>query len=356
MKLLSDVIASRNNNLDFIRFAAALLVIFSHSFPVCYGFDGMSPLANWTNGRLSEGAVSVAVFFFFGGLLIAKSCVSHPEAKRFFRLRCLRIMPQLIFVVVLLALLLGPILSVLPPNEYFSNPETYKYLLNGVFVLQHGLPGVFDNNPYYGIVNGPLWTLPVEFVCYILCFICFKATKFEKKKFTIVSIPIIALLILYLLFFDLYQLSVVRALMMFYAGVAFYVYRDHICLKLPFGIGAILLWVVLLAFKLDLLAMFVVFPFACTYIGYGTPPKLANFAKYGEFSYGIYLWGWPIQQTLIMYAASFGFFTLDPIGNTVIAILLAIFGGIFNYYIVDRSVSKFLKWRRSRIKLYYNAP
>lgn len=216
---LSDVATSRVNNLNFIRFVAALMVIVSHCYAVVLGGDAGSYLLKFTGNRLSPGGVSVGVFFLFGGFLIARSCEHHPEAKKFFSARILRLFPELLFVVILTAFVFGPLFSTLSPAEYFTNTQTYKYLLNGALIMVHQLPGVFINNPSGDVVNAALWTLPVEFICYILCFISYKLTKFDKKKFLLLSIPVFALAAVYYVKFSPLQLSVVRAVLLFYLGV-----------------------------------------------------------------------------------------------------------------------------------------
>ena len=79
---LSDVATSRVNNLNFIRFVAALMVIVSHCYSVVLGGDAGSYLLKLTGDRLSPGGVSVGIFFLFGGFLIARSCEHYPEAKK----------------------------------------------------------------------------------------------------------------------------------------------------------------------------------------------------------------------------------------------------------------------------------
>jgi peptidoglycan/LPS O-acetylase OafA/YrhL len=348
---LSGVTSSRENNLDVMRFIAALAVIFSHSFTICLGTEASGYLSTWTDGRLSSGGLAVGVFFLFGGFLIAKSCESHQEAKLFFSLRAYRIFPQLLFVVALLAFVVGPLITQMSLQQYFSDGGTYRYLLNGAFILQHNLPGVFEGNPYPGVVNGPLWTLPVEFACYVLCYLCFKLTKFDKKRFALVSIPFIALSVVYFAFFNLYQLSVVRAILLFYLGVVFYVYRDHITLTPKAGLASVALFIAMLALKLDVIAMLLVFPYAFFWLGYGTKRKFSSFAQHGEFSYGIYLWGWPIQQMLVLAWPG----SMSPLANALIACALAILGGIANYWIVDVPVKRFQKKRAAILRSQYES-
>ena len=88
---LSDVVTSRVNNLNFMRFIAALMVIVSHCYAVVLGGDAGSYLLKFAGDRLSPGGVSVGVFFLFGGFLIARSCEHYPEAKKFFSAHILRL-------------------------------------------------------------------------------------------------------------------------------------------------------------------------------------------------------------------------------------------------------------------------
>ena len=160
--------------MNLIRFIAAILVIYSHSYPIGTGTDAGEPLMRVSGGQIGFGSLAVCVFFVFGGFLICKSMLRVRDGKTYFKARCIRIFPPLIFVAVCSAFLLGPFYTNLPLGEYFTSAGTYRYLLNGCMVLQHNLPGVFENNIYAGVVNGALWTLPVEFLCYIMCYVMYR--------------------------------------------------------------------------------------------------------------------------------------------------------------------------------------
>ena len=120
---LSDIAESRVNNLNLMRFIAAVFVIISHCYVVTLGGDAGDFICGHTSGRLTFGGMAVGLFFVFGGFLIARSCEHHNEAKVFFKQRVLRLFPELIFVVVMVAFVLGPCLSSLSPVEYFTNPQ-----------------------------------------------------------------------------------------------------------------------------------------------------------------------------------------------------------------------------------------
>ena len=88
-------------------------------------------------------------------------------------------------------------------------------------------------------VNGSLWTLPVEFACYILCFILYKIGFFKKKWFPWLIPAVVAANIALPLFLNegSVLLSALRPVTLFFIGVGFYIYRDHI--RLSFGLSAI---------------------------------------------------------------------------------------------------------------------
>ena len=341
---LSDVATSRVNNLNFIRFVAALMVIISHCYAVVLGGDAGSYLLKFTGDRLSPGGVSVGVFFLFGGFLIARSCEHHPEAKKFFSARILRLFPELLFVVILTAFVLGPMLSTLSPVEYFTNPQTYKYLLNGVLIMVHQLPGVFTNNPSGDVVNAALWTLPVEFICYILCFISYKLTKFDKKKFLLLSVPVFVLAAVYYVKFSPLQLSVVRAVLLFYLGVLIWVFRDQVVISPVLGLATIVLWFVMVFRGIDNLAMLTVFPIACFCLAYGMGNHFSKFGTKFELSYGIYLWAFPIQQVLVQFFPAW-----HPYINALVAALLATCGAFVNHFVIAVPLGKYLKEHRKKV-------
>lgn len=190
-KSLDAVSRGRANNLNAIRLLAATLVIASHSFALRFGTRGFDyePLLVLTRGTLSMGGLAVGYFFLYGGFLIARSAEAHPTAKDYLKRRTARIFPELIAVVFLCAFVLGPILSRLSVANYFLSSQTYLYLFNALLIPVHNLPGVFENNVYQYVVNGSLWTLPVEFACYILVFFSFKITKFKRRRFVWLFLP-----------------------------------------------------------------------------------------------------------------------------------------------------------------------
>ncbi len=150
------------NSFDLLRLFAACLVLYSHQHVLL----GMTEpqLFGWN----TLGGVGVSVFFFLSGLLVWSSWMRDPHWKRYFIRRSLRIFPGLWLVVILSVFVLGPWLTTLPLAEYFQVDQTKRYLSTAALIVRQGLPGVFADNPYPHALNGSLWTLPVEFFCYVL--------------------------------------------------------------------------------------------------------------------------------------------------------------------------------------------
>lgn len=341
---LSELSKDRNNNLDVMRFIAAILVIVSHSIPLSMGEEYTDIISRYTDGMLSLGAISVGVFFVAGGFLISKSMERTKTAGTFFISRCIRIFPPLIFLVFITVFIMGPVITSLTWAEYFTDKNTYLYLLNMLLIPVHNLPGVFEENVYQYAVNGPLWTLPVEFICYVLCFIAYKMKLFQKKNFMF-TLPMAAAVCLALIYLDNgFILSVIRPVLLFYIGFGLYVFRDRIKLTARYFWAAVLAFAVLIVMKCDFMAMILVFPYIIFYLAFGCKYKISNFGKYGEFSYGIYLWGWPVGQIICMLHGGTMNWFLNAAEVSVIAILL----GIVSYYVVDRNVISYRKKIRLR--------
>lgn len=329
----------RDNNLDIIRFIAAIMVIVCHAFPLSYGINRGDFLFDFTKSQVSLGAVAVGIFFLYAGFLITKSMIRVQTTKKYFKARILRIFPALFFVVFLLTFIIGPIISRLSVTSYFSNSDTYKYLLNAILVITHNLPGVFAGNVYGQTVNGPLWTLPIEFMCYVLCFIAFKIGFVDKKKF-LISIPLFiigCISILFLEKFSLEIITIIRPIVLFYIGMAMYIYKDKIELNLNIAFLFTIAMIVLGYLGQSDIAMILLFPYVMFTLAYATKHKISNFGKYGEFSYGIYLWGWPIQQIIVSICGK----GMNAYLNAIITIPIAFIMAVITYYVVEKPALKF---------------
>ncbi len=149
------------NSLDLLRLLAATMVLYSHQYALL-GLTEPS-FMGWN----TFGGAGVTIFFFLSGFLVWTSWERDPNVLRFFFRRSLRIFPGLWAVCLLSVFVLGPWSSTLPVRDYFESAITWKYLENALLVTAYTLPGLFPGNAMPFVVNGSLWTLPVEFFCYV---------------------------------------------------------------------------------------------------------------------------------------------------------------------------------------------
>lgn len=157
----------RGNNFDFARFVAASLVLFSHSYSLT-GRGGDEPLAQLTHGHFTFGGLAVRVFFVISGFLVCQSWLRRPQVAPFAVARTLRIFPGYA-VALAFALLVGLAVTTLPPLDYLRSAETWRYFWNNLTMqIEFFLPGVFEQNAFPRAVNGSIWSLRYEVRAYLV--------------------------------------------------------------------------------------------------------------------------------------------------------------------------------------------
>lgn len=297
MRLVSDCIHSRQNNFDFIRFIASASVIFSHAFSLSNGTAEREPLNTLTDGQATFGTLAVWIFFVLSGFLITQSYDKSRNLLHFGISRVLRVYPALFLVFFMTVFFLGPLVTTLPLIDYFSHPQTYDYL-KGIFLrtMQYDLPGVFQENVYKGTVNGSLWSLYFEFLFYIVVAFLGAFNLLTKRS--------IAVLFLGSLIVSMFPLLIGREYFIlfryFSAGMFLYAYRDIIRLNKFFAIVSLSLLIISVAVGGFDIAFVIFGSYVIIYFSFSEEFKMYRFAKYGDLSYGLYIFAYPVQQTITM--------------------------------------------------------
>ncbi len=290
---------ARGTNFDAIRLLAAALVIFSHAFAIRSGGRPGEPLAIIT-GQISFGLLAVLIFFAVSGFLIARSWAARPSFVVFARNRALRIMPALIACVGALALIGGPLLTTHSFSAYFADPRVACFLLNAAFDSACGtLPGVFDGR----LVNAPLWTLAFEVQCYAIVALL--------GVMRILTAPACAGLAIALIiagaygaatgFGGSYLYKITLLAPSFLMGAFFALTADRTPLDHRLAVvSALALFISIftgtLVVAFAFFGVYLVLWFAFAPLG----AAVRNIGARGDFSYGVYLWGWPVQQAFAM--------------------------------------------------------
>ena len=293
-------VARRNNNFDALRIAAAVAVILGHATDLRGHPETMASVLG-----LPVSQLGVAVFFVISGYLITGSWERRPHLPRYLTSRVLRIIPGLALVTVAATFVLGPIVTVLSPQAYFGSGETYAYLRNAVLIPNYVLPGVFGANPYPVAVNGSLWTLPAEFACYLVVPVLGLLSKrLRVAAWLLFGLASVVLATILPLQFFGFRVESAAAMWVFFAGgavVRLTVTRAR--LRLDVAVGLLVLWLVVLAFlpQYALPVAWIMLPYCLLAFGAQSTPVIRRASRFGDLSYGLYLWAFPVQQTIVHY-------------------------------------------------------
>jgi peptidoglycan/LPS O-acetylase OafA/YrhL len=296
----------RRNNFDALRLVAAASVVFSHSFLIADGTQDHEPLIWLTGNQSILGLVGVFVFFAISGFLVTQSFEETGDAWRFLAKRALRIFPGLFVATVLSAFVLAPAVTTLWPSAFFSIAAPWKYVLGNTLLDQtvHELPGVmFVNNPIGLEINGSLWTLRLEFAMYLMVLVLGVLRLLTLRvALLLVAFGVVDLHFSLLdptekwgWFFQL--LSNWGWLVGFFAaGMMLYKLRH----TRIFDGRIALLALAGLILSVPLRQFLVLFPLFGCYLALwlALTPRLPVIpvARFGDLSYGIYIYGWPVEQ------------------------------------------------------------
>ena len=333
---LAVLSAGRDNNLNLIRMIAALAVLVSHAYPVTLGAAFPEPLESLL-GR-SLGALAVVVFFAISGFLITRSFERDSSVSRWLRSRVLRLFPGLFVALCLTVLVLGPAVTTLPLSDYASDPRTLSYVPRNLSLafLQFELPGVFAHNPFGGAINGSLWSLYYEVMCYLAVLIAGLAGLLARRRAAAVGFA--GYLALYLLSHPALfgEALPERALLLrdlsfpFALGAAAYLWREAIRLRWSLlGIGAVATALLRPTPVFgDALTLWITYATLC--LAYLPGGAIRSYNRLGDYSYGVYIYAFPCQQL-----AEHLFGPMTPATNMALAVPVTLICAVLSWHVVE---------------------
>lgn len=339
-----DSPAHRDNNFDALRIVAALMVVIGHVY-ILSGRADDEPLVRFT-GIGGFGELGVSIFFAISGFLVASSHARLASLRAYLLNRCLRILPGLAAATLLSALVLGPLVTTLDAGAYFGRAQTWLYPIRNtlLYPVTYALPGVFETNPYPEAVNGSLWTLRLEFSLYLILPLLAAMRLFNRPGLALAAAGTLAAYIAVLLLgprLPPIALVGMRNSYLFLAGAALVAWRDAIApQRLAVLIPTVAL--VLLGAAFERAAAFVAVPLLpLAVIGLGLHPVrgLSGPPRFGDLSYGIYIYAFPIQQTL-MHAFGPAGLSLAAFAALTLAAVLPLAAA--SWWLVERPA---LRWK-----------
>lgn len=316
------------NQFNFLRFFAAFLVFYGHGFV----------LIGQPHNAILDHTIGLHMFFAISGYLISMSWDKEPKLLPFFKKRILRIFPALIFVVLFSVFVLGSIFTTHELGEYFSNEYVYIYLKNIFLHISYYLPGVFEHNPVPNAVNGSLWSLPAEFMMYILVAVIGLFGRYAKFLSVLIFLSLMLLSVNWaskttdvIVFYNTDVKAIVLAAAYFWGGATIYHFNINrfFCFE-SFVVAFILLmflhqWIDVYAY-----AIIIILPFLTLAFGFSESKFLRIFNK-ADYSYGIYIWAFPVQQSLYYCFPNNG-----AIFHLVIGFLITLFFAAFSWHCIEK--------------------
>jgi peptidoglycan/LPS O-acetylase OafA/YrhL len=293
------------NNFDLLRFVAASMVLVCHS----YALLGKKEPFGVLGCNTSFGDLAVSIFFVISGYLITSSFERDRMPANFITGRVLRIWPALIAAVCLAVFIIGPLNTSLSIRNYFSDPMTWSYFKNlRLMEIQFTLPGVFASNPFKDSVNGSIWTLPIEVFMYAVT-LAFGLSRLHRFRFGMLAL-VACLIVADTHIFSTNQgqttsflwlgssFSVSKWAIFYLVGAIFFLYRDRVQFSGTLAAICFILFVgSLTAPSFRLISLFTL-PYMVLYLAFARIPYLMRFGRFGDFSYGLYVYAFPIQQTI----------------------------------------------------------
>ncbi len=336
---------------DFLRIFLSLAIVAWHSCNLAR--DGL-PVEHIQVAWFA-GYGLLCVFFALSGFLIAGSA-QRLSLSNFLVNRGLRIFPALVVEVFLSALVLGVLFTNLSTSEYLSRFDTYRYLTNIVGLMNFTLPGVFEGNPLR-VVNYSLWTVPYEFACYLIVSVFMLFDVLRRPALIIIFAAVVSIVGVAMIHgvdphqadggfigtacYSLFADRGSRLFVAFMLGIAAYQYRYRIpysraifglCILLLSGLSALgpRDW---LSIPLLNVVASVPLVYVMAYLGASNVP-MPPILHERDYSYGIYLYGMPIQQMMVSLFPG----VTSPAGQLSLAVPAIVGFAALSWHLIERPI------------------
>lgn len=348
----------RANNFDLLRLLLAVFVILSHSYIMFDGKDASDPLASLFQG-ITLGELAVNGFFLLSGYLIVQSWEKTPDLWSFMMKRIWRIYPGFIVAALFSAFVAGPLGS--NAASYLSQLELFKLAKSMLFLKVPAVPPSFESLPF-PTVNGSMWTIFFEFLCYLAVAVLGLTGAIRHRRYWLMATLLLVALGIaqkawHFLPAQNFYFPALRLSTFFFVGACFYLFREYV----PYPDRTSSRWLPVSACSLLLLlgVSYKALPDIVLATGAGyllfslafwQHPVLSRYRKFPDMSYGVYLYGWPVQKLLLWYVPG-----MTPRTLFASALACSLVLGLVSWYAIERPFLKLkaINWRLIKPKFTY---
>jgi peptidoglycan/LPS O-acetylase OafA/YrhL len=331
----------KKNAFDLLRLLLAACVMITHGILIG-GYALQDPLMYFSKGQTDLAEFGVMGFFALSGFLIAASFERAGNIFVYLSHRALRILPGFWLCLVITAFVFAPAIFCLTGRalhdfKFTGQDSSLDFLINNwlLKIRQWNIKDVLSHSPYEQSLNGSLWSLYPELLCYGFTMLAGISGLFSKNKslYLIIAVLFFSFFAINFSFSPgfgptIFTLSPALKLYAAYvAGTLVYVFRDHLVLDKRGTLFLAAFTLLLLRFggfklasplliAMNLINIFQLFEFKVKY----------------DVSYGLYIYGFIIQQFLYTLIGN----RLPPLLFITITLFASALAGTLSFLLVER--------------------
>ncbi|MFG2293641.1 acyltransferase family protein [Streptomyces sp. NPDC048603] len=328
---VAELFTGRHNSLGIMRLLLACGVVLSHAASL--GFNTTEFGHGFSRGQTDIGKLSVYAFFILSGILVTRSGV-RLGLGRFLWHRALRLLPGLWVCILFCAFVLAPLLYRHLHDGldgFWSHPQgPFQYVWHNahIIIVQKDISGVMSFGRSLGLnhsdtFNGPVWTLHYEVMCYLAVGVLAATGALKRSRRLVLLITVFlgwrvireavehryytgAGQASFFHDFTVPVLGYTSTNWYLYLGFAFALgavielYKDRIPVSDVLGIGSIVVLLASLRFGYLFVVGIPAMAYGLTYLAIRLPEPFQRIGSRNDYSYGIYIYGWAVQMTLIV--------------------------------------------------------
>jgi peptidoglycan/LPS O-acetylase OafA/YrhL len=383
---VAEAFNPRSNSIGFLRFALAATVLLNHTL-VLGGFAADDPLMYWSHGQISFASMAVDGFFVLSGYLITRSYLSSSSPISYLWRRFIRIFPAFWVCLGFTALVCAPIVlfrdrGTLAGANWFGDESPVSYLLQNALltvnqwdiwnllasVPQARMENTFGVDPGAIAFDRSLWTLRYEWDSYLLVAIAGSLGVLTSAKLRIGVVGWAVFLAANLLAFNFMpgwldhlpkgvgihtmfsDLERFRLWFLFALGALMCLYGSRIPMGPVHGLFAASVLVATLEYGGYEVLGRIAFAYLCMWLAVYLP--IRGFERRGDFSYGLYIYGWLAAQML----AVFHVYKLGPVPYMAVTATVALGFAILSWHLVEAPAQRLKSITFESIRLGWLKP